>query len=41
MLWNFYGAEKSKFARGEDLRIGCDIYRVVFRIGTWHWLRRE
>lgn len=38
--WDFGGALNSKFHRGEDVRIGRTIYRVAFRIGSWHLLKR-
>lgn len=38
--WDFGGALNSKFQRGEHVRIGRTIYRVIFRIGSWHWLKR-
>lgn len=33
--WDFGGARNNKFQRG-----GRNIYRVVFRIGSWHLLKR-
>lgn len=38
--WDFGGARNNKFQRGEHVRIGRNIYRVVFRIGSWHLLKR-
>lgn len=38
--WDFGGLLNNKFHRGEDVRIGRIIYRVVFRIGSWHLLKR-
>lgn len=38
--WDFGDLEHNKYNRGEELRIGREIFRVVFRIGTWHWLKR-
>lgn len=38
--WDFGGALNNKFHRGEDVRIGCNIYQVIFRIGSWHLLKR-
>lgn len=38
--WDFGGARNNEFQRGEDVRIGRNIYRVVFRIGSWHLLKR-
>jgi len=38
--WDFGGALNNKFQRGEHVRIGRTIYRVIFRIGSWHLLKR-
>lgn len=38
--WDSGGALNNKFHRGEDVRIGRTIYHVVFRIGSWHLLKR-
>ena len=38
--WDFGGARNNEFQRGEHVRIGRNIYRVVFRIGSWHLLKR-
>lgn len=38
--WDFGEALNNKFQRGEDIRIGRIIYHVVFRIGSWHLLKR-
>ena len=38
--WDFGGARNNEFQRGEDVRIGRNIYRGVFRIGSWHLLKR-
>ena len=38
--WDFGGLLNNKFQRGEDVRIGRIIYRVIFRIGSWHLLKR-
>ena len=38
--WDFSEALNNKFHRGEVVRIGPTIYRVVFRIGSWHLLKR-
>lgn len=36
----FAAREIGSFKGGEDVRIGRNIYRVVFRIGSWHLLKR-
>ena len=38
--WDFGKARNNKFQRGEQVRIGRNIYRVIFRIGSWHLLKR-
>ena len=38
--WDFGKTSNNKFQRGEEVRIGRAIYRVVFRIGSWHLLKR-
>lgn len=38
--WDFGGARNNEFQKGEHVRIGRNIYRVVFRIGSWHLLKR-
>ena len=38
--YNFGGTLDSKFQRGEEIRIGRNIYRVVLRIGFWHLLKK-
>lgn len=38
--WDFGKARNNKFQRGEQIRIGRNIYRVIFRIGSWHLLKR-
>ena len=38
--WDFGGALNNKFQRGEHVRIGRTIYRVILRIGSWHLLKR-
>ena len=38
--WDSDGALNNKFHRGEVVRIGPTIYQVVFRIGSWHLLKR-
>lgn len=32
--WDFGGARNNEFQKGEHVRIGRNIYRVVFRIGS-------
>ena len=39
--WDFGGALNNKFHRGENVRIGRNIYRVVLRIGSWHLLKKS
>lgn len=38
--WDYAGTRNNKFQKGEHVRIGRNIYRVVFRIGSWHLLKR-
>lgn len=38
--WDFGSARNNEFQKGEHVRIGRNIYRVVFRIGSWHLLKR-
>lgn len=38
--WDFGSLKNNKYQRGERIRIGRFIYRVVFRIGTWHLLKK-
>ena len=38
--WDFGGIQNNKFQKGEHVRIGRNIYRMVFRIGSWHLLKR-
>ena len=38
--WDFGGIQNNKFQKGEHVRIGRNIYQVVFRIGSWHLLKR-
>lgn len=38
--WDFCGLLNNKFQRGENVRIGRTIYRVVFRVDSWHLLKR-
>lgn len=38
--WDFGEALNNKFSRGEEIRIGRTIYRIVLRIGSWHLLKR-
>ena len=38
--WDFGSMRNNKFRQGEKVRIGRNIYRVVFRIGSWHLLKR-
>ena len=38
--WDFGGARNNKFQKDEHVRIGRNIYQVVFRIGSWHLLKR-
>lgn len=38
--WDFGGALNNKFQRDERIRIGRTIYRVIFRIDSWHLLKR-
>lgn len=38
--WDFGGALNNKFQKGEKVRIGRSIYRVVFHIGSWLLLKR-
>lgn len=38
--WDFGSLKNNKYQRGERIRIGRSIYRVVFRIGTWHLLKK-
>lgn len=37
---DFGGLQNNKFRQGEKVCIGRNIYRVVFRIGSWHLLKR-
>lgn len=39
--WDFGDARNNEFQKGEHVRIGRNIYRVIFRIGSWHgWTER-
>lgn len=38
--WDFGSMRNNKFRQGEKVCIGRNIYRVVFRIGSWHLLKR-
>lgn len=38
--WDFGRVLNNKFQKGEEVRIGRRIYRVIFRIGSWHLLKR-
>lgn len=38
--WDFGSLDHNKYNVGEPVRIGRDIFRVVFRIGTWHLLKK-
>ena len=38
--WDYAGARNNEFQKGEYVRIGRNIYRVVFRIESWHLLKR-
>ena len=38
--WDFGGMRNNKYRRDEKVYIGHNIYRVVFRIGSWHLLKR-
>ena len=36
--WDFGDARNNEFQKGGHVRIGRNIYRVIFRIGSWHLL---
>ena len=38
--WDFGSMRNNKFRQGEKVCIGRNIYRVIFRIGSWHLLKR-
>lgn len=38
--WDFGKAKNNKFQKNEEVRIGRTIYKVIFRIGSWHLLKR-
>ena len=39
--WDFGSMRNNKFRQGEKVCIGRNIYRVVFRIGSWHLLKKK
>ena len=41
-IFGFFGMLlPDHYYRGEEIRIGRWICKVIFSIGRWHWLRRE